>query len=407
MATSDDKPPEKFSPFKQFWEDISWDITFFRALWNLLLSIFYAEGKAVKAGWFAYAVFMTIAFWGGCHYSERHIDEKMSSITNYFNGELGKRDSKIDELNGRISAMNDESERQDSKIQELTTEKESAENKLTFFEANPEKLAEIYSNIFARTPTSFQQFDSMVGQFSGAISNLSEIESETKELQNIATQSGYTSNQLADLGIEKLPDGRTQFGGVITGSPKVIMEALNSGFASARSNDFHSALSNMQTAIMAFEATKSSGAVIDTSTNLTATGKAAMYGNAGEFAMQVASNDLAIEYLTNSIAYANQALKDNPGFETKWMLVASLADLGNIYLKNSDFTNSFESFRAAITNYESINLTTNFIMPKTNLLRLYGYAAFAALRCGETNEFGVYSNKRAEIWAGMGNHTSK
>jgi hypothetical protein len=104
MAESDDKPPEKkLSPWKQFLEDVSWDIWFFRAFGNLLFGLFFEEGKAVKSGWFAFAVFTVIAFWGGCHYSERNIDAKLSGITNYFSGELDKKEADISELRGELS----------------------------------------------------------------------------------------------------------------------------------------------------------------------------------------------------------------------------------------------------------------------------------------------------------------
>ena len=103
MAEPDKPPDQKLSPWKQFLEDASWDILFFRAFWNLLLEVFFEEGKAVRSGWFAFALFTGIAFWGGWHYSERHIDEKFASITNDFSGKLKQQDDKILELNGQLA----------------------------------------------------------------------------------------------------------------------------------------------------------------------------------------------------------------------------------------------------------------------------------------------------------------
>jgi len=103
MVEPEDKPPEqKLSPWKQFLEDLSWDITFVRAFGNLFLGILYEEGKGVKSGWFAFIIFTVIAFWGGCHYSERNIDEKLSGITNYFGGELSKSESRITSLKDEL-----------------------------------------------------------------------------------------------------------------------------------------------------------------------------------------------------------------------------------------------------------------------------------------------------------------
>lgn len=286
-------------------------------------------------------------------------------------------------------------------VYEANRQRDDAKQELIFLEANPDKLNQVYSNIFARTPTSFEQLDSAIGQFNGAISNLAEIENVTKQLEQNVNQSQYSSNQLSDLGIEKLPDGRTKFGGVITGSPKVIMEAMVAGYKSAKNQDFNAALTNYQRAIAAFESTEPSGVMIDTSSNLTAAGKAMMYGNAGEFAMRVSSNDLAIEYLKKSVDYAKQAAKENPELRIKLMATASLGDLGQIYLKDKDFTNSFEFFNAAITNYESINFSTNLIEEanlETNLLSLYGTAAYAAFRSGKTDEEIRFDNNAVVIF---------
>src|ERR1035438_4366694 len=46
----------KLPPWKQFWEDLSWDIPTARAFGNLLLGFSTAEGKAVKNGCFAILV---------------------------------------------------------------------------------------------------------------------------------------------------------------------------------------------------------------------------------------------------------------------------------------------------------------------------------------------------------------
>jgi hypothetical protein len=109
MAKPEQEPPDKkTSPWKQFIEDASWDIPGARAFGNLFLAIFILEGKAVKNGWIAFFVFTLIAFWGGCHYSERNIDTKLSGITNYFGGILAKRESDISELKGQLSEVKQE-----------------------------------------------------------------------------------------------------------------------------------------------------------------------------------------------------------------------------------------------------------------------------------------------------------
>lgn len=62
MAEPEVKPPEqKLTPNQQAIEDLSWDILFFRTIWNF----FVREGKIVKNGWLAIAVIVGISVSGG------------------------------------------------------------------------------------------------------------------------------------------------------------------------------------------------------------------------------------------------------------------------------------------------------------------------------------------------------
>ena len=56
------KPPEERKPTanEQAIEDLSWDVPFFRTIWNF----FIREGKAVKNGWVAVLIIVGIAVWG-------------------------------------------------------------------------------------------------------------------------------------------------------------------------------------------------------------------------------------------------------------------------------------------------------------------------------------------------------
>ncbi|HVU07745.1 MAG TPA: hypothetical protein VHG89_04290 [Verrucomicrobiae bacterium] len=278
-------------------------------------------------------------------------------------------------------------------LNEANRQRDVTLQRLDFFEANPDKLFQIYSNIFIHTPTNFEQIDLLLSRYNSTLSkNLAEIETEASEIKSNAT------NQFSDLGIEKLPDGRTKFGGVVTGSPRIIMAAMEAGRQNALSNDFSAALPNFQKAITAFESTKSSGAMIDTSRNLTTFGKSLMYSYAGVSAMKLGSNSLAIEYQKKSSEYAIQAEKENPEIREKLMLISTFADLGIAYMDVNDFTNSFESFNAAITNYESLGSSNNLEISKTNVLRLYGSATLAAVRSGKTNEAFALEKKTEEIF---------
>ena len=89
MSGPEDKPPEKeLSIWKQFIEDLSWDVPFLRAFGNLSLRLFVAEGKAVRHGWFAFVVLMGLSIWITHSRTESGIDAKLSGITNNFNGQI-------------------------------------------------------------------------------------------------------------------------------------------------------------------------------------------------------------------------------------------------------------------------------------------------------------------------------
>jgi hypothetical protein len=335
------------------------------------------------------------------------IADRLSLTNTFLSGQLEGQKTTISTLQNEIKETRQDAQTAQlnfkTDLNEANRQRDVALQRLDYFESNPEKLSEIYSNIFANTPTNFQQVDLMFAQYNTVLSNsLTEIETTTKQLQYSVGQSQYPAAQLSDLDqktsdLEKLPDGRTKFGGVVTGSPTVITEAIAAGFKSAASNDIHGAFSNFQRAIMAFESTKPTGVIMDTSSNLTSFGKSVLYTGAGEAALLVGSNSLAIERQKKGIDYAYQAVKENPNFRAKWMLVLTLSDLGGSFRMLNDFTNSFEYFSEAITNCESINSPTNLMLFETNILKIYGTAVFVAFQIGKTNDAAAFSSEAAEI----------
>jgi len=57
-------------------------------------------------------------------------------------------------------------------VNEANRQKDATLERLSFFEANPEKLLNIYSNIFVHTPTNLPQFDFVFQQFTNALNSL-------------------------------------------------------------------------------------------------------------------------------------------------------------------------------------------------------------------------------------------
>ncbi|HUA39835.1 MAG TPA: hypothetical protein VMA35_15675, partial [Candidatus Sulfopaludibacter sp.] len=276
--------------------------------------------------------------------------EALSSSNSFLSGQIEGNKTTIQNLQNQVVQTREDAEtdRLNSKtdLNEANREKDAALQRLTFWEANPEKLAALYNNIFTHTPTNFPQFDSMLGQFNIALSKITEIETETKQLQNNATQLAYTSNQLADLGIEKLPDGRTKIGTMISGRPNVVIEAINEGYQSYTNRDFNTALGKFQKGINALEATHISGDVMITGGDITPKGRGQLYGMAADCAIKLYKNDLAKEY-------AQKSVEADPQPISKLFLTYAIANLALAKAQTNDIAGSFESFQMAIDNYET------------------------------------------------------
>jgi hypothetical protein len=95
------EPPKEQKPTltEQAIEDLSWEIPGAR----FLLNFFIREGKVVKNGWLAFAVIVGITIWLTHSWTNRDVDSKISTATNYISGELAKKETKISTLKGELS----------------------------------------------------------------------------------------------------------------------------------------------------------------------------------------------------------------------------------------------------------------------------------------------------------------
>ena len=103
MAESD-KPPEqtpeqKPTPNQQAIEDLSWDIPFARTI----LNFFIREGKAVKNGWLAVGIIVGITIYCTRSCTEGDVDAQISAATNYFGGELLKKENETSYIKGQLT----------------------------------------------------------------------------------------------------------------------------------------------------------------------------------------------------------------------------------------------------------------------------------------------------------------
>jgi hypothetical protein len=277
----------------------------------------------------------------------------------------------------------------DSKIQELITEKESAQSQLTFFEANPDKLTKIYNTLFASMPTNVAQYSLIFSEFGAAVSNLNEIEltAENNSKSNFEKSSEVISNQLADLGIEKLPDGHISFNGMISGAPTVITNAMSDGVKALIAGRKAEALVSFQKGIAALEATDISRfQAAPGSLGLTPEGRAQLYGSASYCAGISGSNNLAFEYAKKSFSFDSE-----PRFHV--LITLASCALADDAAQKHDFSGAFDSIKMAITNYESLPDSRTNLLPKMVVSQMYGQGITIASILGKTNEAVGWSKK--------------
>jgi hypothetical protein len=115
--------------------------------------------------------------------SSKKTVEILSSSNSYFNGVIEGNKTTVQNLqkeledNRRDAATANLNSKTD--LNEANRQRDVALQRLDFFEANPEKLFNIYSNIFTHTPTNFAQFDLEFQQFTNV---LNDIRSERPKL---------------------------------------------------------------------------------------------------------------------------------------------------------------------------------------------------------------------------------
>jgi tetratricopeptide (TPR) repeat protein len=151
--------------------------------------------------------------------------------------------------------------------------------------------------------------------------------------------------------VEKLPDGRTKFGTVITGQPKAVIEAFGLAVQSYTNRDYARALNQARTGIEAFEASTVEGSLV--SGEITPNAKGILYRIAGHSAQCLGSNILANQY-------AEKAVVVDPIKESRLLLATTLANLGSEKLRESNGPVSLNFFSKAIDAYEaSRNIENN------------------------------------------------
>lgn len=123
-------------------------------------------------------------------------------------------------------------------------------------------------------------------------------------------------------GIEKLPDGRTKFGYMVSGTPSVVIQEHNTAATYFESGDYNSALVHSQNAIKAYEDSQKVDVGIIVGGALTQESVSKMYYLGALIAQRLGKDDLAYQY-------AKKALDTNPSLPiNNAELASTLYNLG-------------------------------------------------------------------------------
>ncbi len=135
------------------------------------------------------------------------------------------------------------------------------------------------------------------------------------------------SRALQDLdqrtsGLQKLPDGRTLFGHLISGNPTIVIEEHTAAQTLFAAGDYKAALKHSQGAIKAHEDTQQVSAPMRTG-NLTPEDIGKLYKLAARIAQKLQKNELANEYAT-------KAAEVQPSPEHQAILATTLFNIGKV-----------------------------------------------------------------------------
>jgi tetratricopeptide (TPR) repeat protein len=138
-----------------------------------------------------------------------------------------------------------------------------------------------------------------------------ELQSELNQTENNVTltreEIRLLSLALKDLDqrtsdIQKLPDGRTKFGAMISGTPSIVIQEYNAAEDNFKSGDYNAAFYHAQNAIKAYEESKKeeTGANF-VSGNFNPEGVSMIYITGAKTAQKIGNNSLAYQYAKTAL----------------------------------------------------------------------------------------------------------
>lgn len=156
-----------------------------------------------------------------------------------------------------------------------------------------------------------------INNYYGAVSNSvtkdafdaleNKLASATNKIELTVNEVHLLAQALRDLDqrtsdIEKLPDGRTKFGGMVSGEPKAIIEAFSLGVQHYTNKEFSVALPYFMKAIAIVESEPKLTNIMIGSGDITPKGRSQFYTLASDSALRIQSNSMALELAEKAVS---------------------------------------------------------------------------------------------------------
>jgi len=182
-------------------------------------------------------------------------------------------------------------------------------------------------------------------------------------------------------GIEKLPDGRTKMGRIVSGNPTIVIEAITAGIQSYAKGDYEIALKHFERGLGAYESRPTDLFYEDTTYK--PEGIRDAYCTAAVSAQILHSNYLANEF-------AEKAVKARPNARSQLILSTTLANLANDIMNatNHDYAAALSLSQRSVDTFELSQKAEDF---QTNLLTGFSSALLYAIATESANRVGSNS----------------
>jgi tetratricopeptide (TPR) repeat protein len=181
-------------------------------------------------------------------------------------------------------------------------------------------------------------------------------------------------------GIEKLPDGRTMLGGVVAGTPTVVVEAFNAGQHCYTNGDFAGALEHFTNAVAAMESAevKTGKSYIGLGGRMEPKDKALLFSRVAHSAQEFGKEALANEF-------AKKAVQMSPSAQNQALLASTLHNLALECLARGDLASALENSTNAITHWfasAKASPTNSLSLSSNDVAKMYGLSAAALFSIG-------------------------